>query len=289
MDLLYMYPFLRALLFVCAAFSAVLCALLIVQLVLFERMSKRSQMDFGRLAIAHKTVGVLLACVSALFTLAFLAGALLIAQPIQFDGSKPPYSIDVQPNIDEKRSASLTTYRPDMVGGTWGQSMPYHRHKAIIPEGDGIIEGSILVDGNGAPGESIRLILNEGYHTQYASTDEQGNYRIKVPKGEYTYNGWRLDPRHDWSSLDGKILMYNGVVRKKEGIVDCEPREPDESREEFHAKLDEIFRTLPPEESEEKVFELYNKTYPNAKERNRYPSKSFTLKMARRCRQANSG
>jgi hypothetical protein len=84
MDLLYMFPFLRSVLVVCALFSSILSVLLVFQLVIFRRVAAQDRTRFSRLATVHKTLGSLLAFASILASIVLWTAVFLIDRNIEF-------------------------------------------------------------------------------------------------------------------------------------------------------------------------------------------------------------
>lgn len=267
MELLYMFPFLRSLLIVCALLCSFVSVLLIIQLVLFREISKQSMIDFGRLATAHTTVGGLLAIVTILFSLALWALAYWIAEPIPVRSSSStrdfgdftPENISIPPEAGVIPRSTMRSPYP--AGRSWGRGRHVPGKLKVVPEGDGIIEGQVLLDGKGAAGVGLELILNKEYRSPPLKTDASGFYRMKVKKGEYSYNGWSLDMGAYTSPLDGKVHIDNdngGYFSRN-----FDPNKIDrELDEELEKSIKEIRQKSSPQEAQEQIEKLFQKKYP---------------------------
>jgi hypothetical protein len=95
LDLQYMFPYMRAMLIVCALFSTILSVFLIIQLALFRRIAEQDKARLGRVATAHETVGWLLVCISIIASGILWLAVALIDKNIEFESGyrlSPPQS-----------------------------------------------------------------------------------------------------------------------------------------------------------------------------------------------------
>lgn len=99
----------------------------------------------------------------------------------------------------------------------------------LLAAGEGEIVGKIRASGKGAEGVRLRLALNGSVMSQWAVTDEYGEYRIAVPAGRYRIDGYELDRRHadsvlagltgaGWNSHKGAMAFAVGADKPGEGL-----------------------------------------------------------------------
>lgn len=87
-----------------------------------------------------------------------------------------------------------------------------------IPAGDGILKGSLLVDGKPGQGVRVAAILAVGKKTVSVPVDADGNFSIPIPRGTYNLNGFLIDDPEQKAAgrllvtldLDGNELGVDG-------------------------------------------------------------------------------
>jgi hypothetical protein len=89
------------------------------------------------------------------------------------------------------------------MGRTSGHFNPRERSKTLA-SGPGRIVGMITVDGKPRSGVRIRLVLNEGVMSQWATSGGDGRYSVELPYGEYEVSGFELDSEILDQTLGGK-------------------------------------------------------------------------------------
>jgi hypothetical protein len=105
--------------------------------------------------------------------------------------------VDAPPGISERKkylgSSSIYSggFRDNLTG--------------ILTSGDGEIVGKVTADDEPVSGLKLRLALNGGVYSQWATTDEDGKYVISVPFGEYKVDGFELNTHSANRVLVGKI------------------------------------------------------------------------------------
>ncbi len=236
----------RAIFIAAALFFGILSVLLIVQRLLFMRIVRSARDEFRTVRFTHNLIGTVLICVSLVFLLIFAGAAYLMDD---FGFNEYPSFVP----MGESMPSSGGPFRSGVSHGPHPASLYWagRRASGTLSEGDGILEGRLLLDGAGVPNQRIRLLLNKKNYTPYAETDEQGTYRIRVPKGDYFYCGWELGHTFDFGSLAGKVLVHDGIDAWGEG---------DRKRLE---QIDQIVQDYPLAEAKEKIDELLGDQYPD--------------------------
>ncbi|WP_105254396.1 fibronectin type III domain-containing protein [Pseudoalteromonas sp. T1lg75] len=74
-----------------------------------------------------------------------------------------------------------------------------------LSAGEGIINGTVAVNGKPLAGLKLRLALNGSAKSQWAITDIKGVYEVRVPYGEYKIDGYEFDYSIVNELLPGKI------------------------------------------------------------------------------------
>jgi len=74
-----------------------------------------------------------------------------------------------------------------------------------IPEGKGWIRGRITTTDRPISGLKFRVVLNGNAYSQWLISDQNGQYTIKVPYGEYEVSGFELDRETADAALSGLI------------------------------------------------------------------------------------
>lgn len=90
------------------------------------------------------------------------------------------------------------------VGRTAGR-FDWKNQKDLAP-GEGKIKGHILKHGSPCPGIKIQILFDGNLASEFAASDENGEYIIKVPYGEYRIDGWKIDHQTADKFVAGKIL-----------------------------------------------------------------------------------
>jgi len=78
--------------------------------------------------------------------------------------------------------------------------------RSVLIEGEGQIIGSATSNNVPIQGLRLRLALEGSAYTQWAVTNEKGEYIISVPYGEYQIAGFELDRKSANVALPNKIL-----------------------------------------------------------------------------------
>lgn len=97
----------------------------------------------------------------------------------------PSEEITSAPKITEKQKylGSPAIYSGDFVMGT----------KKVLSNGPGKIIGTFTLNGHPVEGLRIRLALNGSVMSQWAESNSEGQYVVKVPYGTYRIDGYELD------------------------------------------------------------------------------------------------
>lgn len=90
------------------------------------------------------------------------------------------------------------------VGRTAGR-FDWKNQKDLAP-GEGKIKGHILKLGSPCPGIKIQILFNGNLASEFAASDENGEYIINVPYGDYRIDGWKIDHQTADKFVAGKIL-----------------------------------------------------------------------------------
>lgn len=79
------------------------------------------------------------------------------------------------------------------------------KNEGVLTGGPGEIVGKAFVNGKLLSGLKLRLALNGSVMSQWAETDVNGKYHIRVPYGEYIVDGFELDGASANQVLPNKI------------------------------------------------------------------------------------
>lgn len=90
----------------------------------------------------------------------------------------------------------------------------------VLASGPGQIVGNVLINDSPLPGLKLRLALNGGAMSQWATSDDEGKYTIDVPLGQYKIDGFEIDFASANSVLAGKIEHPNLDFRSEIFSVD---------------------------------------------------------------------
>lgn len=77
---------------------------------------------------------------------------------------------------------------------------------ALIPAGDGILQGKVTVDGSVRSNLKLQVLFKKNRHTSWVVSDSNGVFRIPVTRGTYEYVGFRLDKVSADNVLGGYVL-----------------------------------------------------------------------------------
>ncbi len=249
--------------FVAAGFSFFLLGtLFVIQWLLFRRIFTQTESDPGKLQKTHTAVVLILSGLSIAVGLFCLTTALIFwrVEPTMHYESSIKYRTEETFSSSSERSEELPFTGPSPSGTAWDWAIADPEKRELVPHGDGVIAGQILVDGKGVEGQRIRLVLNRKYVTPYARTDAAGIYRIPVKKQEYSYNGWHLSSGFLQSGLAGKILIDDGVTTKAKEYKDGDKRICDIDAITQN-RISEFYRTYPLSEAQEKARALMDEKY----------------------------
>jgi len=132
---------------------------------------------------------------------------------------KPRFSQGILLNSTDSLSSRKTVDTPPTLpkketylGPKWFFSPNFKISETIeLSEGPGVIAGSAHLNGKPLSNLKLRLALNGKALSPWAVTDDQGEYTIRVPLGEYRIDGFRFDSTAADSVLAGKIAnpIYN--------------------------------------------------------------------------------
>lgn len=106
-------------------------------------------------------------------------------------------SIAVPPDISRPNKFLGST---NMYSGDF-----WNKKEGVLTGGPGEIVGEATASGEPAVKLKLRLALNGSVMSQWATTDSNGKYTIKVPYGEYRIDGFELDRSSANSVLVNKI------------------------------------------------------------------------------------
>lgn len=128
--------------------------------------------------------------------------------------SEPYEKISTPPEISLKDKFHGTT-------GSHRSGFDSHTKK-VLDNGNASFIGNITSDGKPVVGLKICLALNDSIYSQWATTDSNGRYEIRVPPGSYSVDGYKLDHYNTNKTLGGKIdYPYNshstGIIKLEEG------------------------------------------------------------------------
>jgi len=89
--------------------------------------------------------------------------------------------------------------------GIYSGNFPTNKNE-VLTAGPGRIIGKALANGEPVEGLKLRLALNGSVMSQWATTNSNGQYEVKVPYGKYTVDGFSLDTITANKSLPNKII-----------------------------------------------------------------------------------
>jgi len=69
----------------------------------------------------------------------------------------------------------------------------FYSRSTRLPKGNGTILGKIMINDKPAVAFSIALRLDKGRVTKTVKTDNDGNFQVSLPKGEYFYKGFEIE------------------------------------------------------------------------------------------------
>lgn len=95
----------------------------------------------------------------------------------------------------------------------------------VLAAGPGRITGSAKSDGKPLQGLRLRLALNGGVMSQWATTGADGRYEIEVPYGKYRVDGYELDSSSANTVLAGKTDGAHERYHLRE-VTDVEAAKP---------------------------------------------------------------
>ncbi len=75
----------------------------------------------------------------------------------------------------------------------------------VLSEGAGEIVGKAILNNKPVAGLKLRLALNGSVMSQWATSEQEGTYIVKVPYGEYQIDGFEFDTNSANAILAGKI------------------------------------------------------------------------------------
>ncbi|HMH18098.1 MAG TPA: carboxypeptidase-like regulatory domain-containing protein [Burkholderiales bacterium] len=103
--------------------------------------------------------------------------------------------------------------------GSYSGSFPHDRNK-VLATGPGRITGRVTSSGKPVQGLRLRLALNDGVMSEWATTDAAGKYAIGLPYGKYRIDGYNLDYSVVDAVLGGKTdSPQNNQYRSDDIIV----------------------------------------------------------------------
>jgi len=116
----------------------------------------------------------------------------------------------IGPEHGEKERAQVLDKAPmrggRFLGSTATSRVGFDRlSQGVLAEGDATVTGRVLVGGEPRAGLKLRLQLSATL-TTLGESDTSGTYRIRVPPGRYTYDGYELDSASAHRVLAGTIL-----------------------------------------------------------------------------------
>ncbi len=88
-----------------------------------------------------------------------------------------------------------------------GRGSDAPREPGKLPSGDGYLRGQFIYEGRPAAGVTLTLGLNGKYETERLTTDDNGIFAVRLPRGEWTVN--RL-VTHEWvdrPTTDGFVIV----------------------------------------------------------------------------------
>ena len=142
------------------------------------------------------------------FGFSLLAGAVLLMQVSLFG------VFDSIEHDQEENPASAARHDPsDFYHYVHLGSSQGSHDLAKAPHGDGYLTGRFVLDGKPAAGVRFRLALNGKYETEKLTSDANGEFEVRLPRGEWYVS--RL-VTHDWSEhpADGSYMLVTGEEPK---------------------------------------------------------------------------
>lgn len=110
------------------------------------------------------------------------------------------------------KSSNVVTSPPPVItsrqflGSSGVYSGDFIDHKSgVLASGPGKIIGKVTADGQPVAGLKLRLALNGSVMSQWAVSDESGQYVVSVPYGEYQIDGYELHRSSANKTLPGMI------------------------------------------------------------------------------------
>ncbi len=102
--------------------------------------------------------------------------------------------------------------------GSYSGNFPHDRNK-ILATGPGKIAGAVTSSGKPVQGLRLRLALNDGVMSEWATTDASGKYAIGVPYGKYRIDGYELDYTVVHALLGGKTDSPHNHRYRSDDII----------------------------------------------------------------------
>ena len=126
----------------------------------------------------------------------------------------------------ETRVASAPASEPARFLGAHARSggVEIPRDTRVLDAGPGRLVGTVTLNGKPLEGLRLRLFLDSGIFTQWATSDSGGRYAVAVPLAVYRIVGYAVDPAVADRVLKGKIdSPLNVVWGTPIGVTASEP------------------------------------------------------------------
>lgn len=156
-------------------------------------------------------------------------------------------------NVDLSQEAARRFRKTEYLYYEPYDESEYYITPKRLPPGEGIIRGKVIINNAPAAGFNITLKLDKNRFTQPAKVNENGEFEIDLPKGQYFYKGFIVDGE---VKTDKELILI-----KKEEIFS----------KDYSKKVLDRFKELEAEYGEERASQLlveelkvfdYERAYP---------------------------
>ncbi len=146
----------------------------------------------------------------------------------------------------------------------------------VLSGGSGEIVGHATLNNNPVSGLKLRLALNGSIMSQWATTDSEGTYSVRVPYGEYKIDGFEFDSNSANSILAGKIHHPQNAHSSAKFEVSKEnkgrglrfrfidPIEKNIDKNKYSISDDIVINWAPYPEASQYSIQIYEKSDPHA-------------------------
>jgi len=144
----------------------------------------------------------------------------------QYSRVGPGAAIHFPPRSEKTAAVAPPVVELERFYGTHSRlagEFPMSARQTVLAAGDGKIVGSVTSGGKPLPGLKLRLALNGGVMSQWATTGADGRYEVSLPYGKYRIDGYGLDSNVAHAVLAGKTDgPRQGLHRRDVTVVEAD-------------------------------------------------------------------